>query len=54
MPPKHEFTVRFDTTQYRMLQKLSAQLGIKQTEVLRLALARLAQAEGLTKIPAQN
>jgi hypothetical protein len=36
-----------------MLTKLTHKLGLDQNNVLRLALARLAEAEGLIKIPPQ-
>lgn len=34
---------------HRVIRKLAAKLGVGQSQVLRLALRRLAELEGLTK-----
>jgi hypothetical protein len=40
-------TVRLSPKQDRQLQRLSEKLALDNTNVLRLALARLAEAEGI-------
>jgi hypothetical protein len=48
MAPNHALTVRLTAPQYRLLGRLSQKLGIGKTDVLRFALTRLAEAEGLS------
>ena len=54
MAVKHELKVRLNDAQFRLLAKLSVKLGLDRNNVIRLALARLAEAEGLIKPPAQH
>jgi hypothetical protein len=44
---KHEFTFRLSAAQYKILEKLSAKMMLGKADVLRVALARLAEAEKL-------
>lgn len=48
MPP-YAFTIRFSPAQTQLLEQLSAQLGIDKTNVIRIAITRLAQAEGVLR-----
>lgn len=51
MPPKHEFTVRLTPAQYRMLERMAEKLALDKASVIRFALARLAQSEGMLPEP---
>lgn len=44
-------TLRFTPAQNRTLQQLSAKLGIDKTNIIRLAVARLAESEGIFNKP---
>ncbi|UWZ84666.1 ribbon-helix-helix domain-containing protein [Occallatibacter riparius] len=45
--PSNAFTMRLTPAQTKVVEKLSAKLGIDKTNVIRLAIARLAEAEGV-------
>lgn len=47
MTPPHALNIRLSQAQYRVLITLSEKLNIKKTEVIRLALSRLAVAEAI-------
>ena len=47
MPPKHALTVRLTPAQYKDLEKLEAKLHLDKSSIIRFALARLAEAEGV-------
>lgn len=47
--PKDTFTLRLSPAQSRILQLLAAKLGIDKTNVIRLAIARLGEAEGVLR-----
>jgi predicted transcriptional regulator len=47
MPTTHTLTVRLSPAQYRSLVKLAAKLNLDKTNVIRLALTRLSEAENL-------
>lgn len=51
MPRMQQTSVRFTAAQIRMLERLSSKLQLDRTNVLRLAIARLAEAEGLSRAP---
>ena len=42
---KHIFTVRLSAAQYRILEKLERKLNIDKTNVIRLAITRMAESE---------
>lgn len=46
-PPKHTLTVRLSPAQYRAVEKLEVKLNLDKTNVIRLALTRLAESEGI-------
>lgn len=48
---KHTLTIRLSAAQYRTLEHLEKKLSIDKTNVIRLALTRLAEAEGFISIP---
>jgi predicted transcriptional regulator len=50
MPPKHVLTVRLSTAQYRDLEKLEEKLHLDKSSLIRFALARLAEAEGVLSL----
>lgn len=50
MPTMREFTVRLSPAQCRMLDRLVGKLHIDKTSIIRLALTRLAEAEGLVRV----
>lgn len=43
---KHILTVRLSAPQYRILEKLEQKLSIDKTNLIRLAITRLAESEG--------
>jgi predicted transcriptional regulator len=43
----HVFTIRFSDAQHRLLEKLAKKLNIDKTNVIRLAVTRLGEAERL-------
>jgi hypothetical protein len=45
MSPNHTLTVRLSPAQYRTLEQLTKKLNLDKTNVIRLALTRLAEAE---------
>lgn len=47
MPRKVPTTVRLSPAQRRTLERLSHKLGLDQTNVIRLAITRLAESEGM-------
>jgi hypothetical protein len=47
MAPTTQLTIRLSPTQRGQLKRLNEKLGIKQAEIIRLAVARLAEAEGV-------
>ena len=47
MPPMKQVTLRLSAAQIRTLQLLADKLHIDRTNVIRLALARLAEAENV-------
>lgn len=47
MPENPKVGVRLSPTHRRLLQRLCVKLGLDQANVLRLALSRLAEAEGV-------
>jgi hypothetical protein len=42
---KHILTVRLSAAQYRILEKLERKLNIDKTNVIRLAITRMAESE---------
>lgn len=44
---KHILTVRLSTAQYRTLERLERKLNIDKSNVIRLALTRIAEAENV-------
>jgi hypothetical protein len=51
MPSSHVMTTRWSRTQHTLLLKLQEKLGLSKNDILRLALTRLAEAEGLLPTP---
>jgi hypothetical protein len=51
MPVIHKLTVRLTASQYRDLEKLEQKLHLDKTSIIRFALARLAEAEGVLAMP---
>jgi hypothetical protein len=52
---KHTLTIRLSAAQYRTLQQLEKKLSIDKTNLIRLALTRFAEAEGLfTLLPGRE
>ncbi len=49
MATDRKTTLRLSTVQLVQLTKLSKKLGIKRAEVIRFAIARLAEQEGITR-----
>jgi antitoxin component of RelBE/YafQ-DinJ toxin-antitoxin module len=47
MPPPHALNIRLASSQYKTLEKLAKKLNIGKTDVIRLALTRLAETEGV-------
>jgi len=47
MPTLAQMTLRLSAAQRKVLQRLSRKLQIDQTNVIRLAITRLAEAEGV-------
>jgi predicted transcriptional regulator len=47
MPSKRVLTVRLSPAQYRDLEKLEAKLSLDKSSVIRFAISRLAEAEGV-------
>ena len=47
MPETPRVTLRLSPAQRRVLQRLARKLQIDQTNVIRLAISRLAEAEGV-------
>jgi hypothetical protein len=45
--PKHTLTVRLTPAQYQVLEKLELKLNLDKTNVIRFALTRLAEGEGI-------
>lgn len=53
MPAKqHVLTVRLTPAQYRDLERLEQKLHLDKSSLIRFALARLAEAEGVLNLPA--
>lgn len=51
MTALHVLTIRLSPSQYKVLGRLEAKLNIDKTNIIRLALTRLAEAEGLLHPP---
>ncbi len=51
MPPKHVLTVRLGASQYRDLEKLEQKLHLDKSSIIRFAITRLAEAEGVLTYP---
>jgi predicted transcriptional regulator len=51
MPPMKQTTLRLSSTQIRQLEKLADKLQIDKANVIRLAITRLAEQEGLSRSP---
>jgi hypothetical protein len=51
---KHTLTIRLSAAQYRTLEHLEKKLSIDKTNVIRLALTRIAEAEGFLSIPGRD
>jgi len=51
MPERDTITMRMEPTALRRLEALAARLSLSRTAVVHLALAKLAQAEGLADAP---
>jgi predicted transcriptional regulator len=51
MPPMRSMTLRLSSTQNRILEKLAEKLQIDKANVIRLAITRLAEQEGLSRGP---
>lgn len=51
MAQTHALNIRLSPLQYKILQKAAEKLGISKTDVIRFALARLAEAENLLPKP---
>jgi hypothetical protein len=49
--PKHALTLRLSPAQAGTLEQLSHKLGIDKTNIIRLAIARLAESEGIFPKP---
>lgn len=47
MPPKYSLVLRLSPAQHKTVEKLAAKLGIDKTNIIRLAITRLAEAEGV-------
>jgi predicted DNA-binding protein len=45
--PLKQTAIRLSPANLKMLDKLSAKLGLDRTNVIRLAIARLAESEGV-------
>lgn len=54
MPATKQITIRLSTIQRGQLKKLADKLGIDQSNVIRLAIARLAEQEGITRSSASR
>jgi hypothetical protein len=54
MTALHVLTVRLSAAQYKILGRLESKLSIDKTNIIRLALTRLAEAEGLLINPPRN
>jgi hypothetical protein len=52
MTSLHILTIRLSKAQYRALEKLEGKLNLDKTNVIRLALTRLSEAEGILQVPA--
>jgi predicted DNA-binding protein len=52
--PLKQTAIRLSPGTLKILAKLSAKLGIDRTNVIRLAIARLAESEGVVPPPAQR
>jgi hypothetical protein len=50
MPTMPQMTVRLSAAQRKQLRQLSKKLSIDQTNVIRLAITRLAEAEGVLQV----
>ena len=51
MPATKQTTIRLSPTQRAQLKKLAEKLGVDQTNVIRVAIARLAEQEGVARAP---
>jgi len=51
MAPMKATVIRLSSVQRAQLTRLAAKLGINRTNVIRLAIARMAEQEGLTASP---
>jgi antitoxin component of RelBE/YafQ-DinJ toxin-antitoxin module len=49
MPVTKQITLRLSNIQRGQVKKLADKLGIDQSNVIRLAIARLAEQEGITR-----
>ena len=49
-PDKHTLTVRLSPAQYRALERLAKKLNIDKTNVIRLALTRMAESENVLRL----
>lgn len=52
--PLKQTAIRFSPEMLRLLKKLSAKTGLNRTNVIRLAIAKLAESEGVLPPPAQR
>lgn len=50
MASMKQSTIRLSATQRAQLRKLAEKLGIDQANVIRLAISRLAEQEGITRV----
>lgn len=51
MAPMKATVIRLSSVQRPQLTRLAAKLGVNRTNVIRLAIARMAEQEGLTASP---
>lgn len=52
--PLKQTAIRFSPEMLRLLKKLSAKTGLNRTNVIRLAIAKLAESEGVLPPPTQR
>ncbi len=53
-PARHQVNVRVDETTARRLEWLARRLALNEASVVRLAIARLAQMEGMPEEPSSG
>jgi len=54
MPKEYVLTLRLSAAQRSQLARLSKKLGVDKTNLIRLAIARLAEAEGVLQAAAKD